>query len=69
VSAVAFAPDGHTLATGVSDGSAVLWDLSGLEWLRGHAIEHSCDITGGGLTHDKRGHYVWGLEYVDVCGT
>jgi WD40 repeat protein len=38
VTAVAFATDGHTLATASTDGTAILWDLTGMEWLRACAI-------------------------------
>jgi WD40 repeat protein len=45
VTAVAFATDGHTLATASTDGTAILWDLTGLEWLRAYALERACSIT------------------------
>jgi WD40 repeat protein len=34
VTAVAFAPDGHTLATASDDQTVLMWDLSGLDALR-----------------------------------
>ena len=49
VSAVAFAPDGHTLATASVDKTVLLWDLSGLDALRADPMERACSVTGRGL--------------------
>jgi hypothetical protein len=54
VVAMAFAPDGRTLATvGHDDDTIVLRDLSGLQRLRAHLMERACAITGGGLSRSE----------------
>jgi len=69
VNSVAFTSDGDNLATAGDDGAVILWDLSGLQGLRAHAMERACAITGGGLSQAEWDRYVPGLEYVDVCAT
>ncbi|WP_222270309.1 nSTAND1 domain-containing NTPase [Modestobacter marinus] len=66
---VAFAPNGHTMATGGRNGTVILWDFTGLQSLRAHAIEHACAITGGSFSHSEWAKYVPGLKYIDACGT
>ena len=66
---MAFTADGHTLASVDAGGTVILWDVTGLEWLRTHSMERACTITGGGLTRAHWDRYVEGLPYVDVCKT
>jgi WD40 repeat protein len=67
ISTVAFAPDEPLLATAGDNGMVRLWNLSGLQWLREHAMERACAITGGGLSDDEWANYVQGFEHVNVC--
>jgi WD40 repeat protein len=63
---VAFAADGHTLATAGGE-SAVLWDLSGLNARRADPFERACSLSGGGLDPDGWGRSVPDLPYVVSC--
>jgi WD40 repeat protein len=67
VFSVAFAPDGHTLATGSGDNTVILWDVTGLNDLRNQARERACAITRGGLDRDEWDRYVRGLPYQGTC--
>ncbi len=67
VSSVAFAPDGRALATGSRDGKVIMWDLTGLNTLRDHAVERACVITRGGLDPGEWDRYIPGLPYQGTC--
>ncbi len=64
---MAFAPDGHTLATASAEQTVLLWDLSGLNARRADPMERACSLSGGGLDADEWGRSVPGLAYVDSC--
>ena len=66
MNAVAFAPDGHTLATASGD-QTVLWDVSGLQKIQSNPIELACSLTGGGLNADEWGIAAPDMPYVDSC--
>lgn len=67
VYAVAFAPDGRTLATGSRDGKVMLWDLAKLNDLRDRPLQQACALAGRGLTRDEWARYVAGLPYQNTC--
>ena len=67
VYAVAFAPDGRTLATGGAGGQVVLWDLATLNHLRSHPLQHACTLAGRGLNRNEWARYVPGLPYQNTC--
>jgi WD40 repeat protein len=67
VTAVALAPDGNILATGGSDATVILWNLTDLNQLRDHATQRACAITGGGLDRTEWARYIPGLPYQDTC--
>jgi hypothetical protein len=59
-----FTPDSNTLATA---STAMLWNLTGLDHLRDHAVERACFITRHGLDRDPWELYLPGLPYQDTC--
>ena len=67
VAALAFTPDGQSLATATTDGRTRLRDLRALRDVRLHAVEIACHIAGRGLTPDEWARYITGLDYVDSC--
>jgi WD40 repeat protein len=69
VLSVAFAPDGHTLATASFDKTVLLWDLSDLNALRADPTRRACSLTGRGLDADERIRSVPDLAYVDSCSS
>ena len=69
VSAVAFAPDGHTLATGGDDDRVIIWNLADLYLLRDRAAQVACTRTGGGLSPDDWNRFAGNLPYEDSCST
>ncbi|MGH3773764.1 MAG: hypothetical protein ACRDRW_20640, partial [Pseudonocardiaceae bacterium] len=64
---VAFGPNGHILATGSDDATTILWNLSRVNDLQGHAAERACSIAGGGLNRDQWARYIPGLPYEQMC--
>ena len=69
MNAVAFAPDGRTLAAGNADGTVVFWIISDLNQLRDHVVERACSITRGGLDRTGWKRYLPDLPYQDTCPT
>ncbi len=63
---VMFFSDGNTLAA--RGDTTILWDVSGLNNFRDHAIERACTVTGGGLDRDEWARYIPDhLLYQDTC--
>ena len=58
---MAFSPDGHTLASGTSDGAVLPWDLDVQ-----YAIQRIC-ATAGGLTPRQWNQYIPQLQYEPAC--
>jgi hypothetical protein len=66
VNTTAFAPEGNTLAIGVSL-TVTLWDISGLNALRADPTKRACAIAGSGLSEADWARYVPGLPYTNTC--
>jgi hypothetical protein len=64
---VAFAPDGHTLATAREDQTVLLRDVSDLNIVQAHPTRRACSLTGHGMDSDQWARYVPGLAYRDTC--
>jgi hypothetical protein len=64
---VAFALDGHTIATGSADKTVVLSDLADLDGLEADPMERACTLTGHGLDPDQWARDIPELLYQDSC--
>jgi WD40 repeat protein len=67
VESVAFAPDGHTLASASVDKTVLLWDMGPLEELRRDVVKQACTRAGGPLDTATWDLYVPGVSYRDTC--
>jgi WD40 repeat protein len=66
VNAVAFAPDGRTLASGSADRAVRLWDASRLAELRRNIVRIACEQAGG-LDRETWELHVPGVDFLDPC--
>ena len=66
---LAIAVDGRTMAVGDRAGTIGIWDLSGLNDRRQHALEQACAFAGAGLSRQEWLDYVGDAEYVPTCPT
>ncbi len=62
VEAVAFSPDGHTLASGSDNGTTQLWNLN-----VDQAIDRICATTSYNLTPQQWTRYIPQLPYDPPC--
>jgi WD40 repeat protein len=70
VTAVAFSPDGRTLAAttvGGVDGRLRLWEVRRISALSGHVREWSCYAAGGGLSAAEWSDAVPGIQFQRSC--
>ena len=67
LSALSVTEDGRALATASSDKKVPLRDLTGLNYLRNHAIKRACSLAGSGLNRDEWALYIPRLAYQKTC--
>jgi WD40 repeat protein len=68
VSALVWAPDSRTLASGDMEGTIRLWDTSVAVDLMAHRIAAACERTGRGFDTDEWSRYVGpDLEFQETC--
>ncbi|MEV6636011.1 TIR domain-containing protein [Actinoplanes sp. NPDC051470] len=67
--AIAFSPDGQTLAIGTNEpfGVVGMWDLAPMNRLRADPAAFSCAITGAGLSKAEWARLVPELDYRKTC--
>ncbi|MDQ3763547.1 MAG: WD40 domain-containing protein [Actinomycetota bacterium] len=65
---MAFAPDGHTLASVSLDQTVRLWDLPRVERFTGSdPVREACLRAGGALDETTWDQYAPGVGYQDTC--
>ena len=67
IGAMAFAPNGRTLATVDGGNSVTLWSLDLLSSLADAPMEHACAITGHGLDQSEWTRYINGIPHQETC--
>jgi WD40 repeat protein len=66
VTAVAFSPNGHTLAA-ANGNEVALWDISRRAAIGANPVGEACKVAQGGLTEDEWKTAVPGLDYIHTC--
>ncbi|MGH3831618.1 MAG: WD40 repeat domain-containing protein [Pseudonocardiaceae bacterium] len=64
---VAFAPDGHTLATTSADKTVIPWDPPPIEKFPGGEVRKACLRAGAALDEATWDQYAPGVSYQDTC--